>query len=121
LTKKYTIVQYNLGGLIVFNCHYLSFTHTHTLNSANQTGIPKWLLRLGCIDPEDRFFYFIQKYEGIVTVLQVLAFIIILLYFVTSYDSAALVMSSISNNGDENPPLIQRFFWCITIGKMLFI
>ena len=95
----------------------IELTLSYHLHSANPTDVPKWLRRLGCIDSDNRFFYVVEKYEDIVDVLHVLAFLITVLYFITSYDSAALVMGSISSNGNENPPLIQRFSWCVTIGK----
>ncbi|XP_066913001.1 glycine betaine transporter OpuD-like isoform X1 [Clytia hemisphaerica] len=78
-------------------------------------GAPDWLHSLGCIDEDKRFYMVIEKYEDIKIILQIIALMLTLLYFITSFDSAALVMGTISSNGLEEPPLIQRIFWCITI------
>eukprot|EP00111_Clytia_hemisphaerica_P019325 TCONS_00057053-protein len=81
-------------------------------------GIPTWVQRLGCVDENRRFFLVLEKYEDIKIILQIIALLITLLYFITSFDSAALVMGSISSNGEEKPPLIQRIFWCITLAAV---
>lgn len=58
----------------------------------------------------------VNKYEDISGFLQILALAVIVFYYVTSFDTAALVMDSISSNGLTKPPLSQRIFWCLTVG-----
>ena len=63
-------------------------------------GIPTWVHRLGCKnDTYNQLFMIAEKYGDIKVFLQVLGLIISLMYFITSYDSAALVMGIISSNG----------------------
>jgi choline-glycine betaine transporter len=38
----------------------------------------------------------------------------VLLYFVTSSDSASFVVDMIAANGILEPPIVQKVFWCIT-------
>merc|ERR1712048_1259382 len=42
--------------------------------------------------------------------------ICIVLYFVTSSDSASFVVDILAANGTENPPLAQKIFWAFTEG-----
>ncbi|XP_066935944.1 trimethylamine transporter-like [Clytia hemisphaerica] len=84
--------------------------------------VEPWVQRLGCANETyKQFFIIAEKYDDIKVFLQVLGLIITLMYFITSFDSAALVMGIISSNGDERPPLLQRMFWCITIGAVTSI
>ena len=40
----------------------------------------------------------------------------IVLWFVTSSDSASLVIDMLTSGGDNNPPKIQRLFWALSQG-----
>ena len=40
------------------------------------------------------------------------------LYFVTSSDTASLVIDCLTANGDKNPPYGQRIFWSLTEGAV---
>merc|ERR1712176_1677405 len=46
----------------------------------------------------------------------VLVLICIVLYFVTSSDSASLVVDMLASNGREEPPVMQKVFWAFTEG-----
>ncbi len=50
------------------------------------------------------------------TISSILAIIVIGTYFVTSSDSASLVIDIITAGGDPNPPVAQRIFWAVTEG-----
>ena len=58
----------------------------------------------------------LNKYEDISGFLDVLVLVVVILYYVSSFDTMSLVMDSISSNGKEEPPIGQRVFWSITIG-----
>ena len=64
----------------------------------------------------EQMFYLLNKYEDISGFLHVLVILVVILYYVTSFDTVSLVMDSISSNGKEEPPIVQRVFWSITIG-----
>jgi hypothetical protein len=63
-------------------------------------------------------FEHLQAYggEGYGTFMSVITLICIILYFVTSSDSASYVVDIIAANGIEKPPVIQKVFWAFTEG-----
>ncbi|NKC29313.1 BCCT family transporter [Falsiroseomonas selenitidurans] len=46
------------------------------------------------------------------------ATLLIVTFFVTSADSAALVVDTIASGGSEENPVWQRIFWCVSIGAL---
>lgn len=50
------------------------------------------------------------------TVLSLLAVIMVLVFFVTSADSGALVVDMLASGGNDNTPVWQRFFWVASMG-----
>lgn len=46
------------------------------------------------------------------------ATLLIVTFFVTSADSAALVVDTIASGGSEENPVWQRIFWCVAIGAL---
>ena len=74
------------------------------------------LSRLSCHPFEQRWFDVMRSFGGIVASLMIAAtFLSLLLYFVTTVDSGALVADCLSSNGNPDPPIIQRVFWsCMT-------
>merc|ERR1719424_838240 len=53
---------------------------------------------------------------GWATFTTVIVLICIVLYFVTSSDSASFVVDMLAANGQEEPPLAQKIFWAFTEG-----
>ncbi|MCC5829350.1 MAG: BCCT family transporter [Phycisphaeraceae bacterium] len=51
-------------------------------------------------------------------VLTVLAMLVIATYFVTSSDSASLVVGILAHNGNTHPPVASRVFWALTEGAV---
>lgn len=52
---------------------------------------------------------------------QVVALFLILVFFVTSADSGALVMNLLCTNGSKNPPNWMRVFWVASIGSISLV
>lgn len=52
------------------------------------------------------------------TVLSLLAVLMVLVFFVTSADSGALVVDMLASGGNDNTPVWQRFFWAAGMGGM---
>jgi choline/glycine/proline betaine transport protein len=46
---------------------------------------------------------------------------LIITFFVTSSDSASLVIDIITAGGNTNPPTIQRIFWAVTEGLVAIV
>jgi len=51
----------------------------------------------------------------------VLCTVCVILFFVTSSDSASLVIDTISSGGSENPPVSQRVYWAVLEGAVAAI
>eukprot|EP00484_Ammonia_sp_Unknown_P001297 CAMPEP_0197019692 /NCGR_PEP_ID=MMETSP1384-20130603/256_1 /TAXON_ID=29189 /ORGANISM="Ammonia sp." /LENGTH=108 /DNA_ID=CAMNT_0042447147 /DNA_START=1 /DNA_END=323 /DNA_ORIENTATION=+ len=49
---------------------------------------------------------------------KVLALIGIIIYFVTSSDSASHVIDVLTASGNEDPPMLQRLFWAVSEGAV---
>jgi len=73
---------------------------------------------LSCRSSKDMWFDVLDSYDGIGTFLSVLTIIAIILYFITSLDSASLVIVCISANGSLDPPFIQKMFWTFGAGMI---
>lgn len=56
------------------------------------------------------------EYYPLAKPITLLIVVMIMLWFVTSSDSASFVIDMLTAGGDTNPPKIQRLFWAITEG-----
>lgn len=80
--------------------------------------VPDGVTRLYSLSTEDVLFEHLGSYggKGWATFATVITLICILLYFVTSSDSASFVVDILAANGQEEPPLAQKIFWALTEG-----
>ena len=60
-------------------------------------------------------FAFLQHFP-FASVLSVIAIVLVTVFYVTSVDSAALVIDTMCNGHDDFNPLPQRVFWAVSIG-----
>ena len=60
-------------------------------------------------------FQLLEHYP-LTTITSALAVCIVVTFFVTSSDSASLVIDIITSGGHLNPPVIQRVFWAVMEG-----
>ncbi|HWX50868.1 MAG TPA: BCCT family transporter [Roseomonas sp.] len=60
-------------------------------------------------------FVFLEQYP-LATISSWLAMVLIVTFFITSADSAALVVSTIAAGGRDNVPVLQRIFWAVSSG-----
>jgi len=67
---------------------------------------------------EDVLFEHLQTYggKGWSTFVSIVTLITIILYFVTSSDSASFVVDMMAANGTPEPPLLQKIIWAVTEG-----
>jgi len=74
--------------------------------------------RLYNLGTEDVLFEHLSSYggRGWATFMTVIGLICIVLYFVTSSDSASYVVDIMAANGMEEPPVGQKIFWAFTEG-----
>jgi choline/glycine/proline betaine transport protein len=54
-------------------------------------------------------------------VLSFIAVIMVIVFFVTSADSGAMVVNMLSSHGRDNTPILQRIFWTSTIGIIAIV
>jgi len=74
--------------------------------------------RLYNLGTEDVLFEHLGSYggKGWATFTTIITLICIIMYFVTSSDSASFVVDILAANGQEEPPLTQKIFWAFTEG-----
>ncbi|HUH86672.1 MAG TPA: choline BCCT transporter BetT [Pusillimonas sp.] len=65
-------------------------------------------------------FVFLEKLPWS-TVMSTLAVAMVLVFFVTSADSGALVVDQLAAGGVENPPVWQRIFWSVVMGAAAIV
>jgi len=93
-------------------------------NTVGEDGITRWVpvgdnvVRLYNLATEDVVFEHMCYYGsfGFGTFMTVITLICVVLYFVTSSDSASYVVDILAANGLEEPPTIQKVFWGCTEG-----
>jgi choline/glycine/proline betaine transport protein len=61
------------------------------------------------------------EYFPLPEVLSGLAIVMVVIFFVTSSDSSAMVIDMLASNGDSRPPLWQRIFWSCMIGVVALV
>lgn len=71
----------------------------------------------GQVDQTAALFQLLDGFPG-GTVLAGLAVILVIIFFVTSSDSASFVVDMISHGGDPNPPVWSRVFWALLEGAI---
>ena len=64
----------------------------------------------------EMLFDVMRSFDGIGYFLAIFSLVGIVLYFVTSADSGALVIVCLSCNGDPDPPPLQKIFWAFMEG-----
>lgn len=67
------------------------------------------------LDESVALFQFLDHFP-FAAVLSVLAIVMVMVFFVTSADSGALVLNMLSSNGRDDTPMLRRIFWMAMIG-----
>ncbi|EOM75223.1 BCCT family transporter [Rhodococcus rhodnii] len=60
-------------------------------------------------------FEFLSNYPA-ATLISAIAILIVVVFFITSVDSASLVLDSMASGADDRGPLHQRLYWCVLMG-----
>ena len=71
----------------------------------------------GSVDSTNALFQLLDSLPG-GTILAGLFMILIVVFFVTSSDSASFVVDMIAHGGNQNPPLASRVFWALAQGAI---
>ena len=68
-------------------------------------------------DPSLALFSFLEMFP-FSEFLSFIAILMVVIFFVTSSDSSAMVIDILASNGNDHPPLWQRVFWSVLIGAV---
>ena len=98
------------------NAILANITCNSTLGGSSSTESYNGLFKLSCRQFTDQWFDVVNSYEGVGSFLSIISLASIVLYFVTSSDSGSLVIDTLSANGHQDPPVLQRIFWALTEG-----
>ena len=87
-------------------------------NDFGSVTLDRSVARLSCHEslPEKVWFNMIGAVPGIGKVLSPFSLMVMIIYFITSADSGALVINGLSANGDFDTSALQRAFWAIMEG-----
>ena len=80
------------------------------------TSEDRQVVMLSCHTTEQMWFDVMRSFLGVGDFLAFFSLFGIVLYFVTSADSGALVIVCLSANGDPDPPILQKIFWSVMEG-----
>jgi len=78
----------------------------------------KWAIAEATLeDPSLALFAFLEQFP-FANVLSLVAVLMVLVFFVTSADSGALVVDMLASGGSDTTPVWQRLFWAFSMGVM---
>ena len=98
------------------NVEIANITCDSPLGGTNATDSFNGFYRLSCRETNDQWFDVMASYGDLGDFLSIISLGGIILYFVTSSDSGSLVIDTLSANGHQDQPVLQRIFWALTEG-----
>jgi len=116
ISKGRTIREFVVGVLLVptgFTFAWMSFFGNSAI-ALVQGGFSELASTVNS-DSASALFMFLEKFS-FSSVLSTIAVFMIVIFFVTSADSAALVMNMLCSNGKDDTPVWQKVFWGVTVG-----
>ena len=120
ISRGRTIREFVLGAMVVptaVSAIWFSVFGGTALNVADHFSIEQ--LQAMAAQPQTAIFYIFDEYPfGMV--LSIVAMVLLILFFITSADSATFVLSMLSSDGDLEPPNNKKFFWGILIAVIAF-
>ncbi|MDO5409047.1 MAG: BCCT family transporter [Lachnospiraceae bacterium] len=69
--------------------------------------------------PQTTLFYIFDQYKAGI-ILSLIAIVLLIIFFITSADSATFVLSMLTSDGELNPPNNKKIFWGILIAVVAF-
>ncbi|MGP5500841.1 BCCT family transporter [Psychrobacter faecalis] len=123
ISRGRTIREFILGVLLIpITILFLWFTafggsavHMELMAAVDPSITSPGLVEAVRADTGSAIFKLMESYP-LTAALNGLIVIMIVLWFVTSSDSASFVIDMLTSGGDSNPPKIQRLFWAGTEG-----
>ena len=123
ISRGRTIREFILGVLLIpITILFLWFTafggsavHLELLSAADPSIASPGLIDAVKVDYGSAIFKLMELYP-FAQPMTMLIIVMIVLWFVTSSDSASFVIDMLTSGGDANPPKMQRLFWASTEG-----
>ncbi|SDJ87337.1 BCCT family transporter [Microbulbifer yueqingensis] len=119
ISRGRTIREFVVGAMLVPAAVTLIWM-TFFGNSAIHMILDEGITQLGEVVAKDQsvaLFQFLEQFP-FSGVFSFVAVIMVVVFFVTSADSGALVVNMLSSHGRDDTPLWQRIFWCFLIGAV---
>ncbi|MCA0899206.1 BCCT family transporter [Microbulbifer agarilyticus] len=119
ISRGRTIREFVIGAMLVPALVTMMWM-TFFGNSAIHMILDQGLTQLGEIVAQDQsvaLFQFLEQFP-FSSVFSFVAVIMVIVFFVTSADSGAMVVNMLSSHGRDETPLWQRIFWCFLIGAV---
>ena len=117
ISRGRTIREFVVGAMLVPALVTMLWM-TFFGNSAIHMILDEGMTQLGEVVAKDQsvaLFQFLEQFP-FSAVFSFVAVIMVVVFFVTSADSGALVVNMLSSHGRDETPLWQRIFWCVLIG-----
>lgn len=123
ISRGRTIREFTLGVLLIpvailflwFTAFGGSAVHMELMAAVNPDIASPGLVEAVRADTGSAIFKLMESYP-LTSVFNLLIVIMIVLWFVTSSDSASFVIDMLTSGGDTDPPKVQRLFWAGTEG-----
>nr|WP_010132184.1 choline BCCT transporter BetT [Microbulbifer agarilyticus] len=119
ISRGRTIREFVIGAMLVPALVTMMWM-TFFGNSAIHMILDQGLTQLGEVVAKDQsvaLFQFLEQFP-FSSVFSFVAVIMVIVFFVTSADSGAMVVNMLSSHGRDETPLWQRIFWCFLIGAV---
>ncbi|MGH1601016.1 BCCT family transporter [Campylobacter majalis] len=118
ISKGRTIREFVIGALFVptgFTFMWMTFFGNSAIELVS-TG-NEALANAVSNDISLALFVFLQSF-ALSDFLSIVAIVMIIVFFITSADSAAMIINMLCSNGADNTPVWQKIFWGVTIGVL---
>ena len=122
VSRGRTIREFAAGVLFVpvgFSMMWFTFFGNSAIDMILNQGVDS-LGKAVSDDVATALFAFLNQFP-MGEVLSFLAILMVVIFFVTSADSGAMVVNMLCSNGEDNTPLWQRLYWVIGIGLIAVI
>ncbi|WP_372768302.1 BCCT family transporter [Pseudoalteromonas sp.] len=117
ISRGRTIKEFIVGVLLVptaFTLLWMTIFGNSALYQITEQGFSR-LAEMVNSDAAVGLFVFLESLPWS-TALTSLSIMMIIIFFVTSCDSGAMVIDMLSSNGSSNTPVWQRLFWAVSVG-----
>lgn len=122
ISRGRTIREFIVGAMLVpcgFNLFWMSAFGSSAIHFITEGILPD----LGKVVYQDQalaLFYFLEAFP-LAKVLSFISLIMVVIFFVTSADSGAMILNMLSANGRDDTSLFQRILWASMIGVVTIV